>query len=592
MPPHAAPTRSDSFRRTCLALCAVGAMLLTLTVLPGCGGSTASVATGIAGSDTPPGPAPAIEVTASLSTVKQLTLNWSWPNLALAQRAFILEDADGDGPLPAEPLADVPAADGSATVEIFLPVALAASYQVALCTNGQCAYSTPVRLQGSLEQAMGRFKADTPQQFVEFGISVAVSQNGEVLAVGDTTGSVHLYERSGLGQWISRGPLATPTPAPGSLFDRAMALSADGSVLAFGSAGLDNAGAAYIYRRQGSQWLFERHLLGSEIGADDQFGISLALSGDGHTLAVGANSDDGPGDSGMDDGAVYVFTESGGNWAETQLLRDGNSIQEEWFGSSLALNSDGSVLAVGSAYNQASGLGVHAAPIDNADAPGSGSVYIYARQPLTGWSLDAFIKPPLYIGTGAFGSAVALDAAGNTLAVSARESDLDPNGVVDFPNYSYSGSVHVFARSGGPWAPHGAPLRSPVPRKDDEFGRALALSANGQTMVVGTQYNDYSGLGVSTTESPIQASDAGAAYVFQRIASGWGTPTVLQPSDQSTTNDRNIRLGSSVAISGNGRTVAVGARSHAGPGVGVSADPAIAYSNNPAFNFSGAVFLY
>jgi hypothetical protein len=135
-------------------------------------------------------------------------------------------------------------------------------------------------------------------------------------------------------------------------------------------------------------------------------------------------------------------------------------------------------------------------------------------------------------------------------------------------------------------------LRSPVPRRSDEFGRALALSADGQTVVIGTQYNDYSGLGVSTAESPIMAIDAGSAYVFRRQASGWESATILQPSDHSTTGDRDVRLGSAVAISGDGRTVAVGARSHGGPGSGVSSDPAIAYGDDPAFASSGAVFLY
>ncbi|NIM40496.1 MAG: hypothetical protein GTN84_05750 [Hydrogenophaga sp.] len=589
------PTHSDLFRLLCLALCTLGALLLTLTLLPGCGGGLATPPTtgAVNRNAPPPGAEPSpIELTASLATVKRLTLNWSWSELASVQRALILEDPDGDGPLPATPLAEVPAAAGNATVEIFLPIALQASYRVALCDGEACTSSGTLRLQGSLEETMGRFKADAPLQNAEFGISVALSQDGSVMAAGDITGAVHLFERSGPGSWTSRGPVEAPSPAPGQLFDRALVLSADGSVLVFGSIGLNAAGAAYVYRRQGDRWLFERHLQGSELGPNDQFGHSLALSGDGRTLAVGAPTDDGPADSRLDDGAVYVFTESNGLWTETLLLRDGSGAQEEWFGASLTLNADGTVLAVGSAYNNASGLGVHALPIDDVNAPGSGAVYLYTRT-LGTWSLDAFIKPPMDLGTGAFGSAVALDARGKTLAVAAREADLDANGLVSRPAHSNSGSVHVFVRSeGGPWAPHGAPLRSPVPRRSDEFGRALALSADGQTVVIGTQYNDYSGLGVSTAESPIVTTDAGSAYVFRRQASGWESATILQPSDHSTTGDRDVRLGSAVAISGDGRTVAVGARSHGGPGSGVSSDPAIAYGDDPAFALSGAVFLY
>jgi trimeric autotransporter adhesin len=587
--------RSDSFRFFCLALCTLGALLLALTLLPGCGGGNAAPPNpgAVSGNAPPPQGEPTpIALTATLASAKRLTLNWSWSELASVQTARILQDPDGDGPLPAEPLADVPAANGTATVDIFLPVALQASYRVALCDGGQCTPSDPLRLQGSLELAMGRFKADTPLQNAEFGMSLALSQDGKVMAVGDTSGTVHLFERSGPGPWASHGPVAAPSPAADQILAGALALSADGSVLAFGSGFVNSSGAAYVYRRQGNQWLFERHLQGSELGPDDQFGSSLALSGDGRTLAVGAPTDDGPADSRLDDGAVYVFTENSGQWTETLLLRDSNSAGNEGFGTSLALNADGTVLAVGSANNSASGVGVHAAPIDDANAPRTGAVYVYTRLPGNG-SLDAFIKPPMDLGTGAFGSAVALDAQGNTLVVAAREADIDANGLVSRPAHSNSGSVHVFARSGGgQWAPQGAPLRSPVPRRSDEFGRALALSADGQTVVIGTQYNDYSGLGVSTAESPIMAIDAGSAYVFRRQASGWESATILQPSDHSTTGDRDVRLGSAVAISGDGRTVAVGARSHGGPGSGVSSDPAIAYGDDPAFASSGAVFLY
>lgn len=578
MPTHATPTfvlprRSVHGLRT-----AAAALLLTLVSLSGCGGDgdTPAVSSGAA--------PPPIALTASLSTVKRLTLNWSSPGLAIAERALILEDPDGDGPLPAEQLADVPAADGTATVEILLPIALQASYQVALCTAGQCAHSAPLRLLGTLEQAMGRFKADTPQQHVEFGVAVALSQDGQVLAVGAKAGSVHVFERTGAGQWISRGEVLG-SPA-GPLQDRAMALSINGDVLVVGV-----ADAVHIHRRQGDQWLFDVALQGSEAVAGDAFGRSLALSGNGLTLVVGAPGDDGPGDGRPDDGAVYVFTDTSGIWTQTHLLREGNSADSDNFGYAVAISADATVLAIGSPYNDASGLGVHPLPIDNAAATNSGAVYVYRRSS-NAWDLEAFAKPPMNLGAGDFGAAVALDALGNTLAVSAPDADIDPHGVFDHANHANSGSVHVLARTSGQWAPHGSPLRSAIPRRNELFGQALALSADGLTVVAGAWENNYSGVGVASTESPTFISAAGSGYVFRRLASGWGAATVLEPSDQSTDPDPSIRMGSAVAVSGNGRTVAVGARSHGGPGSGVSSDPAIVYGDDPALRQSGTVFLY
>lgn len=554
------------------------AALLMLASLSGCGGDdgTPAASTGAA--------PPPIEVTASLSTVKRLTLNWSSPGLSLAERALILEDPDGDGPLPAEQLADVPAADGTATVEIFLPIALQASYRVALCKAVQCAHSAPLWLLGTLEQAMGRFKAMTPQQGAEFGVSAALSQNGGVLAVGAKSGSVHVFERTEAGQWTSRGEVLGAPAGP--LEDRAMALSAHGGVLAVGV-----EDAVHVHRRQGDQWVFDTSVLGSEAVAGEAFGSSLALSGDGLTLVVGAKRDSGPGGSRPDDGAVYVFTDTSGTWTQTHLLRDGNSADSDHFGHSVAISADATVLAIGSPYNDASGLGVHPSPIDNAGAMNSGAVYVYRRSP-TGWDLEAFAKPPMDLGVGNFGAAVALDAQGNTLAVSAPDADINPQGVFDHAHHGNSGSVHVLAHMNAQWAPQGSPLRSATPRKNELFGQALALSADGQTVVAGAWENNYSGVGVALTESPTLVSAAGSGYVFRRLASGWGTATVLEPSDQSTDPDPSIRMGSAVAISGNGRTVAVGARSHGGPGSGVSGDPAISYGDDPALRQSGTVFLY
>lgn len=577
MPIHATPTFAPS-PHSFHDLRASAALLLTLVSLSGCGGNGDSP-DGSSGAVPPP-----IALTASLSTVKHLTLNWSSPGLALAERALVLEDPDGDGPLPAEQLADVPAAHGAATVDIFLPIALQASYQVALCRAGQCAHSVPLRLQGTLEQAMGRFKAAAPQQGAEFGVAVALSQDGLVLAVGAKSGSVHVFERTGAGQWTSRGEVLG---APASqVQDRAMALSVHGDVL---TVGVEDA--VHVHRRQGNQWVFDVALQGSEAVAGDGFGRSLALSGDGRTLVVGAPGDAGPGDIRPDDGAVYVFADTSGTWTQTHLLREGNSADSDNFGQSVAISADATVLAIGSPYNDASGFGVHLLPIDNAAATDSGAVYVYRRSS-NAWDLEAFAKPPMNLGVGNFGAAVALDGLGNTLAVSAPDADINSQGVFDHANHANSGSVHVLVRTGGQWASLGSPLRSAVPREDELFGQALALSADGQTLVAGAWENNYGGVGVASTESATFVSTAGSGYVFRRLASGWGTPTVLEPSDHSSGLPPSIRMGSAVATSGDGRTVAVGARSHGGPGSGVSSDPAIVYGDDPALRQSGTVFLY
>lgn len=611
------PTRSDAFRFCCLALCAVASLFLTLTLLSGCGGGNAPPPHPGAVSVNAPPPQvepPAIELTAELSTVKRLTLNWSSPDLGKAQRALVLEDPDGDGPMPAEQLADVAAADGTATVELFLPVALNASYRVALCNAGHCVTSAPLQLGDSLERYAGRFKAEMPQAGAGFGEAVSLSRDGRVLAVtalqesvvvpGADEGAVHLYERVAPGQWVARGRVAAPNPDDFDRFGAALALSGDGQVLVVGApnedalgsgdAGLNdlasNAGAAYVYGRSGDQWVFNAYLKGSEVGNGANFGSSLDISDNGDRIAVGAPNDSG---SGLSDGAVYEFVDHQGTWTETRLFRDGNSTAGEAFGAQLALNGDGSVLVIGSPSNASSGFGVQATPIDDAGAPSSGAVHLYRRSG-TAWSHEAFIKPPVDLGTGRFGHGVDVDAGGDTLIISAYQADLDPQDQLNAADTTHwnSGRVLVLSRTNGLWA-HEAMLRQPHPRGEDRFGWVARLSADGRTVIVGSYNQDTQGSGLGVDESVANRDDFGAGYVFQRQAGGWRMVTVLKPSDRGdATASAALWFGRSVAISGNGRTVAIGARGHDGPGTGISADPTEDYPFDITHSNTGAAFLY
>lgn len=600
------PNRSSPVQRGRLATCTWIASLLTMTLLPACGGNTAppDAAVNVIG-----GIPAAIRVTASLSTVKRLTLNWSSPDLPLAQTARVLEDPDGDGPLPAQRLTEVPAADATATVEVFLPIAWRATYQVSLCSGALCVDSTPLRLGDALERYAGRLKSAAPQNNQSFGETVALSRDGRVLAVGvEFGGPVHLFEHTAPGQWLPRGQVTAPYTDADDRFGRALALSGDGRVLvvgdpfedALGSAdgGLNNlapdAGAAYVYRRVGDTWVFGAYLKGSEAGEGALFGSALDISDDGQRIALGAPG--GANLNGSVEGAAYEFVDDQGIWVQTRILRDGNSAAEDSYGRSVALNADGSVLAVGSNRNPSSGLGVFATPIDDAGAPASGAVYLYRRSG-SDWSFDVFIKPPLNLGSGELGRQVDLDASGNVLVAAAPMSDIDPQNQLQPPlgnPYSNAGTLHVWERTNGVWA-HAAILRQPHPRSDDRLAStALGISADGQTVIAGSYLQNTQGSGLGVDESVADSNDFGAAYVFRRQLSGWSAATVLKPSDRATdaAAQGGLWFGRSVAIGGDGRTVAIGASGHDGPGQGMSADPAVSYAFDPAWSNTGAVFLY
>lgn len=305
---------------------------------------------------------------------------------------------------------------------------------------------------------------------------------------------------------------------------------------------------------------------------------------------MGAPKDSG---SGFSDGAVYEFVDDQGTWTQTRIFRDGNGTAGEDFGAHLALNGDGSVLAIGSPLNASSGFGVQATPIDDASVPESGAVHLYRRSGAA-WSYEAFIKPPVDLGTGQFGHRVDVDADGVNLIVSAHQADLDPQDRLSASDTTHwnSGRVVVLSRTNGIWA-HEAMLRQPHPRGEDRFGWVARLSADGQTVVVGSYNQDTQGGGFGADESVADRDDFGAGYVFRREAGDWSVAKVLKPSDRGDAQaSRGLWFGRSVAISGNGRTIVIGAPGHDGPGAGISADPTLSYPFDITSGNTGAAFLY
>jgi hypothetical protein len=115
------------------------------------------------------------------------------------------------------------------------------------------------------------------------------------------------------------------------------------------------------------------------------FGTSVALSGDGNTLAVGAVLEDssatGIGGNQADDsvfepGAVYVFARSADAWSQQAYVKASNTGANDKFGTSVALSGDGNTLAVGAYYEESSATGIGGNQADNS-AVAAGAVYLY-----------------------------------------------------------------------------------------------------------------------------------------------------------------------------------------------------------------------
>jgi hypothetical protein len=457
-----------------------------------------------------------------------------------------------------------------------------------------------------LVPAIGYVKASNTGANDFFGVSVALSADGNTLAVGaffedSSSGAVYVYSRSG-GAWSQQVYVKASNAGVGDLFGISVALSADGNTLAVGAYWEDSgttgvnstpneaaadSGAVYVFIRSGGVWSQQAYVKASNTGAGDFFGVSVALSADGDTLAVGAVHEDSgttgvnstPNEVASNSGAVYVFSRSGGAWTQQAYVKASNAGVGDLFGISVALSADGNTLAVGAYFEDSGTTGVNSTP--NEAAEDAGAVYVFSRSGGV-WSQQAYVKASNTGVDDFFGVSVALSADGNTLAVGADLEDSGTTGVDSMPDEAApsSGAVYVFSRSGGVWSQQ-AYLKASNTGPADIFGISVALSADGNTLAVGATHEDSGTTGVNSTPDEA-AADSGAVYVFSRSGGVWSQRSYLKSSNTGADD----QFGRSVALSADGNTLAVGANGEDSGTTGMNSTP------NEAAADSGAVYLY
>jgi hypothetical protein len=287
--------------------------------------------------------------------------------------------------------------------------------------------------------------------------------------------------------------LVASDAAGGDNFGYSVAVSGDTAVIgAYGDddGGID-AGVAYIFVRSGGSgrpgWTQQVKLTASDAADSDGFGSSVAIAGD--TALVGAYHDDQA--AGGDAGAVYVFVRSGGVWTEQTKLMASDATTAGYFGRSVAIVGDTAVIG---------------ADGDDDAGSSSGSAYVFVRSGEV-WSQQAKLIASDAARGDRFGASVAV--SGDTAVIGAY---FDSHAAGD-----YAGSAYVFVRSGGVWSQQ-AKLTASDAAADDWFGVSVAIS--GDTAMIGAYFDDHSG-----------GSNAGAAYVFVRSGGLWSQQAKLIASD-------------------------------------------------------------
>ena len=346
-----------------------------------------------------------------------------------------------------------------------------------------------------------------------FGFSVALAGDTALIGAmrdddgGVDAGSVYVFTRLESG-WSQRGKLTAPDGEAGDELGGQLAF--DGEVAAVGARLSDGnsagSGSAYVFTRSGAVWNPPAKLVAADGEAGDEFGYSVAVSGD--TVVVAAPRDD---DEYEDSGSVYVFTRSGSQWSQQVKLTANDGAEGDLFGISVAISGD--TLLVG-------------ADLVDDKGENSGAAYVFARSN-GNWAQQAKLTADDGAAGDLFGIRVAV--SGDTALIgAARDDDKGEN----------SGSAYVFVRSGTTWSQQ-AKLTAKDGAANDRFGTRVKIQ--GDTAIVGAILGDAA------------TADAGAAYVFTRSETTWDQQARLVAGDGAADDV----FGWSVAL--NGGTVLIGA---------------------------------
>jgi hypothetical protein len=359
------------------------------------------------------------------------------------------------------------------------------------------------------------------------GYSISLNGNGSIVAIGSPyncgtdgnvrfIGRVRIYELSDI-TWIQRGQDINGEAAD-DLNGISVSLSADGSTVAIGASDNDingnNSGYVRVYKFNGTDWVKQGlNILGEN--ADDHSGFSVNLSADGSTVAIGSYLND---NNGIDSGHVRIYELSGNTWVQKgqNISGDASGDQSGW---SVSLSANGSIVAIGSTLNDGN--------TDISD-DNRGLVRVYELLGTT-WVQKGQDINGESTGDNTGGS-VSLSADGSIIAIGAAGNDA---------NGTNSGHVRIYELSGNTWIQKGEDIDGEA--ENDGSGSSISLSADGSIIVIGSPY------------SSINASYSGHVRIYKFNGTAW-----VKQGLTIYGSSANIYSGYSVSLSSDGSIVAIG----------------------------------
>jgi len=376
------------------------------------------------------------------------------------------------------------------------------------------------------------------------GESVCLNADGSIVAIGARrnegngvfAGHTRIYQNQS-GNWIQIGNDIDGEEANNGA-GASVSLSADGSIVAIGATGNDGNGSGsghvQVFKNISGNW----SQIGSDIDGEaafDHSGISISLNSEGSIIAIGATRNTG---NGTDAGHVRVYENQNDTWVQIGDDLDGEAAGD-FFGRTVSLNSDGSIVAIGAPYNDGNG-------------DGSGHARIYENQGGTWMQIGDDIDGEA---AGDTLNSVSINADGSVVAIGGQGND--GNGIA-------SGHVRVFENINGIWTQKGNDIDGEEAFDNSGRPEEVSLNSDGTIVAIGAVGNNGNG------------SFSGHVRVFQYANDLW--VQVGMDIDGEAENDMS---GDSVSLSADGSVVAIGAPFNDGNG---DESGHVRVYNNPALS--------
>ncbi len=346
----------------------------------------------------------------------------------------------------------------------------------------------------------------------------------------EDAGSAYILKNNS-GTWTVVQKIVPSDRAAGDEFGTSVAISGDYAIvgaprksITVGTTGNPYAGAAYIFQNRSGSWSLVNRIVASDRERADEFGHSVAISGD--YAIVGAPLEDHS-VTGFNfqsnKGSAYIFKKGPSVWSEEQKIVGTSAATDDNFGWSVGISGDYAIIGT---------------PRDALSAAGgmilteAGTATIFKKSTTGNWSQMQILNASDKTAGDEFGHSVAI--SGDYAIVGAM---LEEHNATGGAKLNLAGSAYIFERNGTSWK-QAEKVVAADRATGDMFGASVSIS--GDHAIVGAYNEDEDETGGNTL------ANAGSAYIYKKSSGNWTQADKIVATDRGSSNV----LGNSVAISG------------------------------------------